>query len=199
MFFRVDDPLCYDDFGCIVIDSVTGEGINNPISYFWAPVTNVMNGLDADSVKVLGGTYTLTVNDSKGCSNVIDITVDRPDSLFFNGDTGFDPAFCRVFDFQNGNGQVFASASGGTPDYTYLWTDLSDPTSTTTNTTWGGRNPGDYLIVATDANGCTIERTVTVDSLNPVASFTTVSDDLNSDCQGVGPVEVEFCLSLIHI
>ena len=36
--------------------------------------------------------------------------------------------------------EVYASASGGTPDYDYIWEDLTTG-ATTTNTTWGGRNP----------------------------------------------------------
>jgi len=192
----INQPLCFGlPTGSAVVDSVFNfTGDYDQISYFWAPNLTGDNGIGFNSITKLGeGPHTITINDENGCSNVFNFDIIYPDSLFFNSDTGFDPAFCRVFDFQNGNGQVFASASGGAPDYTYLWTDLSDPTSTTTNTTWGGRNPGDYRIVATDANGCTIERIVTVDSLNPIAAFTTVSDNLNSDCQGVGPIEVEFC------
>lgn len=190
-FYRIVEPLCYGDTGYVVVDSVVGEADNNAMSYFWAPETSIANGYEADSVGVVGGEYVLTINDERGCSNVINITINEPDSLYFNSDTGFDPAYCRLFGYQNGNGQVYASASGGTPDYDYLWEDLTTG-ETTTNTTWGGRNPGDYRVTATDENGCTVSWIVTVDSLNPIAQFEVISDDLNTDCKGTAPVDVEF-------
>lgn len=190
-FYRIVEPLCFGELGHVVIDSVKGEDINNPMYYFWAPEADVVNGPDADTVNIPAGDYVLTINDSRGCSNVIDITMNEPDSLYFNSDTGYDPAYCRVYGYQNGNGQVFASASGGTPDYDYLWTEV-ETGNTSTGTTWGGRNPGDYIITATDNNGCVITRTITVDSLNPIADFDVISDQLNADLKGTAPVEVSF-------
>ena len=189
--YTITPPLCYGDPGYVVIHSVTGEDINNPMAYFWAPEADVPNGFDADSVNIPAGDYSLTINDSYGCSVVIDITMTQPDSLYFNEDTGYDPAYCRLYGYQNGNGQVYASASGGTPDYDYIWLEVSTG-NTTDNTTWGGRNPGDYIITATDANGCIITETITVDSLNPIAAFTVDSDQLNEDCKGTADVDVEF-------
>jgi gliding motility-associated-like protein len=197
--YTITEPDCFGDPGIVVINSVTGEAINNAISYFWAPVTDVPNGFDADSVNITAGDYSLTINDSYGCSIVIDITMTQPDSLYFNFDlnpdgnpaTGSSEAYCRLFGYQNGNGVVYASASGGTPDWDYLWTEVSTG-NTTDNTTWGGRNPGDYIITATDANGCVVTETITVDSLNPIAAFTVDSDQLNADCKGTADVDVEF-------
>src|SRR5690606_18137896 len=60
------------------------------------------------------------------------------------------------------------------------------------NTTWGGRNPGDYRITATDANGCTVSEIITVDSLNPIADFTINSAQLNGDHKGTADVDVVF-------
>ena len=189
-FYRVVPPLCFGDSGYVVIDSVVGEAINNPISYFWNPETDVPNGFDADSVNIPAGEYVLTINDSRGCSNVIDITMTEPDELVF-AELGFDPAHCRLFNYQNGNGRVFAAATGGTGDYDYQWTYLEDG-STTINSTWGGRNPGTYEIQVTDDNGCLLIETIEVDSVSPIASFNVISDDLNSDCKGTADVEVEF-------
>ncbi len=190
-FYRIVPPLCFGDPGYVVVDSVTGEDINNPMAYFWAPVTDVVNGFDADSVNIIAGDYVLTINDSHGCSNVIEITMTEPPLLYFNEDTGYDPAYCRLYGYQNGNGVVYASASGGTPGITYLWEDLQTG-STTDNTTWGGRNPGDYRITATDANGCIVTEIITVDSLNPIADFTVNSAQLNFDNKGTADVDVVF-------
>lgn len=107
---------------------------------------------------------------------------------------GFDPAYCRLYSYQNGNGVVYAGATGGVPDYSYEWTDLSNG-DTHSNTTWGGRNPGCYKIVITDQVGTTITDTLCVDSLNPIANMAVISDDLFGGPDyfiGIAPASVTF-------
>jgi len=190
-YYRVVEPLCFGDSGYIVIDSVQGEAINNAISYFWAPVTDVPNGYEADSVNVVAGTYVLTINDERGCSYVEEIEMTEPDELIFTSDLGYEPAYCRLYDYQNGNGQVKGAGSGGTAPISYLWEDLQNG-DTYENTTWGGRNPGDYKLTITDGNGCTKDTIITVDSLNVIADFNVISDGLNEDLMGTGPVDVVY-------
>ena len=91
---------------------------------------------------------------------------------------GYDPAYCRLYAYQSGNGVVYAAATGGTPDYTYLWKNLATG-ATNVNSVWGGLNPGDYEITVTDAAANVIVDTVTVDSLNPIAAFDVISADLD--------------------
>ncbi|WP_027418600.1 PKD domain-containing protein [Crocinitomix catalasitica] len=91
---------------------------------------------------------------------------------------GSESAYCRIYDYQNGNGSVYASASGGVPDYSYQWENLSTG-ETSMSSTWGGLNPGDYRITVTDNDGNTLSETITVDSLNPIANFDVISDDLD--------------------
>ncbi len=92
---------------------------------------------------------------------------------------------------------MFAAATGGVPDYTYLWTNL-ETGDTEDNTTWGGLNPGNYQVSVTDAIGCVLTEEIFLDSLNPEALFTINSDQLNSDCMGTGPVEIEFINNSIN-
>jgi hypothetical protein len=104
---------------------------------------------------------------------------------------GSEPAYCRLFGYQNGNGVVYASATGGTPDYSYLWEYLETGV-TTTSSTWGGRNPGNYQITITDAMGTTISETFYLDSLNIAANFDPFSDNLSEDCIGFAPDTIGF-------
>ncbi len=90
---------------------------------------------------------------------------------------GYDPSLCRIYSYQNGGGVVYASATGGTPDYTYLWEDMTTG-ETYSGTTWGGRNPGNYAITVTDGIGSEISETLFLDSLNVIADFHAFSDDL---------------------
>lgn len=102
---------------------------------------------------------------------------------------GYSPAFCRTAGYQSGNGVVYGAATGGAPDYTYLWVNLQTG-ATTNNTTWGGINPGDYQIKVTDSIGCIITAIIKVDSIIPVADFTIASIDLDSSFMGFNSAEV---------
>lgn len=187
------DPLCYGDYtgGATVVSIENPTGDPALISYVWSPNPNGTNGIGQDSLPdANAGEYNLSVTDENGCSAAIDFVLENPDSLYLV-EFGYDPAFCRVYDYQNGNGVVFASASGGTPDYDYEWTNL-ETMETTENTTWGGLNPGNYQIRVVDQNGCVLMQTITVDSLNPIADFTLSSDQFTTPWEGTAPVDVHF-------
>lgn len=186
-------PLCYGfETGVAVVDTVynyTGE--YDQIGYFWAPNPFGDDGIGADVLNKLGeGDYTLTINDENGCSKVFDFTIVYPDSIYWS-EIGYFPAYCRLYGYQSGNGEVYAAAAGGTGSFEYEWMNL-ETFETWDNTTWGGLNPGSYLIIAEDDNGCEFRDTIVVDSLNPIANFTVTSDQLNTDCKGTADVEVTF-------
>jgi len=174
-WITIKDVLCYgDSTGAIIIDSVTNNAGN--VDYLWNLVTfpnpattsNIANGLPV-------GTYEFKVKDENQCENQYVVTINQNDSIYWD-DLGFDSTICRnQIPFDNGNGQVYASASRWAPgvgggNFTYLWTENSTGL-TTTNTTWGNRNPGYYTIIATDDYGCTLTETIYVDSLSPQSSF----------------------------
>lgn len=191
--FSKVNPLCYGfETGVITVDEVYNyTGSADLISYYWSPNPSGINGIGANvSSGLPAGNYVLTINDENGCSNTFDISITQPDSLYWS-ELGSHPAFCRLFDYQSGGGVVFGAAAGGTPDYIYQWDNLEDETFTT-NSTWGGLNPGDYRLTAIDANGCILSQTITLDSLNPIADFTVTSDQLNTDYKGTADVFVEF-------
>lgn len=191
IYLRAYNPACTGDSGYAVVDSVAGESLNNPIWYTWEPNPAGISGVDADSSYWMpAGDYTLTATDSKGCTNSIDFTLVDPPPFYFT-EWGSDSAYCRLFNYQSGNGYVYAAVAGGVPVYTYEWTYLVDG-STSNNTTWGGRNPGDHQIKVRDAFGCVLTKIIHVDSINPEASFTIHSTQLDSDLKGTAPVSVEY-------
>ncbi|MCH2225241.1 MAG: PKD domain-containing protein, partial [Crocinitomicaceae bacterium] len=184
---------CHGDAtGIVVVDTVYNwQGSYNAISFYWAPNPCGIEGIGADSCDAYAaGDYVLVLNDGNGCSNTIDFTIIEPDPLVLT-EFGTEPAFCRQFIYQSGNGVVFAAAGGGTPDYDYEWTNLSTG-QTTNNTTWGGLNPATYQIVVTDENGCTLTETILLDSLNPIADYAMSSLDFDIEWEGTAPVTVYF-------
>ena len=190
---RFFNPLCYgDETGYVVVDTVFNwQGDYDELVFIWSPDPPVISGVGADSLyNLAAGNYILTINDGNGCSQVIEYSITQPTELVFS-EFGKDPAYCRLFGYQSGNGVVFAAAIGGTPDYDYLWENL-DNGETSVNSTWGGLNPGNYRMTVTDANGCQLIQTVLLDSLNPISQFTVTIDQLKTDCDAVVPVDINF-------
>lgn len=187
------DPLCYNiPTGIAIVDTVYNfQGDYLDVSYYWSPNPMGEEGLGADTLyNGPAGDYSVIINDDFGCSRTFDFTLTYPEELVFS-EIGFEPAYCRVFGYQSGNGVVYAAAGGGTPDYTYEW--LNESTGdVTSNTTWGGLNPGNYTITITDDNGCVLTETILLDSLNPIADFTITSGDFEGPNEGTAPVFVEF-------
>ena len=101
------------------------------------------------------------------------------------------PAFCRLYSYQSGNGVVYAAAGGGTGNFTYQWYSFTDE-EFSSNTTWGGQNPGDYQITVVDGNGCILQEVVTIDSVSPIADFTVLSAQLDENLEGTAVVCAEF-------
>lgn len=188
--FTIKDILCYgDSTGGIIVDSVS-NAVGN-VSYFWnlsgivpnpPPSANLASGLPI-------GTYVLTIQDDL-CYNQYEFTLTQNPEIVFE-EFGSEPAYCRMFSYQSGNGVVFASASGGVPDYTYEWENLQTG-ATSNNTTWGGLNPGTYQMTVTDDEGCTLVQTIELDSLNPIAAFDVVSTQLDANLEGTAVVCADF-------
>jgi gliding motility-associated-like protein len=170
------NPLCYGyATGVAIADTVYNyTGNYNQIAYFWNPPLGNPTGIGADTaVGLTAQDYILTINDQNGCSEVFNFTITQPDEMQFS-QLGYEPAYCRLFDYQNGNGVVYVAATGGTGNFTYEWYDIQNE-QYSNNSTWGGLNPGDYQIQVFDGNGCLLVDTVTVDSLNPLADFDVTS------------------------
>ena len=184
-------PLCNGLTGAAVVDTVHNwQGNYNNISFIWAPNPGGVGGVWADSsFNMEAGNYVLTINDDNGCSNTIDFTITEPDPLVI--ELGSSSAHCRLYSYQSGNGVVYASATGGTSDYAYLWTNL-ETGATSDNSTWGGLNPGTYEILVTDQNGCTLTQTLELDSLNPIADFDMSSFGFTVEWEGDAPLTVHF-------
>jgi gliding motility-associated-like protein len=91
----------------------------------------------------------VTVTGSDGCAQTQTLTLTQPSALAMTGNSV--PSTCGDPD-----GSASVSTSGGTPGYTYVWSNAS------TNDTISNLAAGSYSVTATDANGCTSTSTVIV-------------------------------------
>ena len=109
-----------------------------PFSFEWS------NGATSQNVSDLNaGTYIVTVTDVNGCVTVSDmLLVEEPEALVIVGES-FD-----VSEMGENDGSVSIEISGGTPDYSIVWsTGLTVPEII-------GLAPGTYSVTVTDKNGC---------------------------------------------
>jgi len=198
--FTLVNPQCYgEEVGYVKIDTVYNyQGVvYDSLHYTWLPDPNAATGLGVDLgdyLRFVGeGDYTVKIIDGNGCFKNFNFTIEYPDSIYWD-DFGFDHAICRnQIPFDNGQGQVYASAIGGGDGngngtaFTYSWYETSTGI-TYGNPTWGNRNPGWYTITATNDLGCIMRDSLYLDSLSPQAIFTITSPDFTSPYEGTAVV-----------
>ena len=139
--------------------SATVSGGNPNYSYAWSSSTQstaVVTGLSA-------GNYNITVTDANGCISVLPFTISEPPALTASLTTT--PETCL-----GNNGSATVYAGGGTPSYSYQWSNGQN-TSQILNLT-----SQIYSVTVTDNNGCTKNATtlITVTPI-PVVTISTVS------------------------
>ncbi|MCB1715851.1 MAG: HYR domain-containing protein, partial [Candidatus Competibacteraceae bacterium] len=161
-----EDVSCHgDNDGTATVDVTGGIG---GYTYAWSngATTATATGLNA------GLTYTVTVTDANGCETTAGITLDEPDEL-----TAFIAGSTDVNCLNGADGTATVHAQGGTAPYIYAWNNGSaDQTATSLSA-------GTYTVIVTDANGCMVTTSVTIDE--PVTSVSVaISNVMNPDCQG---------------
>lgn len=139
--------------------SITAAGGTPGYTYSWAP----SGGSAANAGSLTAGIYTCTITDANGCTHTQTLTITQPPALTLTS-TGANGC-------SGSSGIISATAGGGTPAYTYSWsnglpngaTQTVNPAQTTT-----------YTVTVSDAAGCQNATTV-VYTVNPspTASFTT--------------------------
>lgn len=126
--------LCNGSNGGI---DVTVSGGTNSYTFAWS------NGAITEDINnIAAGTYTITVTDSNGCSNISSIDVQQPTTLSIAVNTT--NALCT-----GGNGNIDLTITGGAGGYTFLWN------TTATTEDLSNLNAGLYSVTVTDSNNCT--------------------------------------------
>ncbi len=133
-FTYSDDPCYHSCNGYAQVD-VTGG--TPPYEYHWGSSTNIMNHLCA-------GQYIITVDDVNGCSFTQQFTINEPTQMTF------DTAYQNVDCFGNHTGWATVTANGGTPPYTYIWSDMFN------GATHNDLAAGIYTVTIYDSNNCSL-------------------------------------------
>ncbi len=145
--------------------SITPSGGTTPFTYAWS------TGATGTSVAGLNaGTYTCTVTDANGCTHTRNFTITEPSALTAGSSSS------NVLCNGASTGSASVSPSGGTPSYTYSWSPSGGTAANANNLT-----AGSYTCLITDANACTVAKTVTI--IQPSAISITPSS-VNISCNG---------------
>lgn len=136
---KITEPLCFgDDNGSATVTNVKGQG--STFSYRWGQ--NAKNQTTATAVNLPAGTYTVTVTDAKNCTNFTTVTVRQPAQI----QTLFDVVNNKCFGEDKGS--IIANVKGGTPGYSYAWSNGG------TGSSLDALAAGTYNLTVTDANSC---------------------------------------------
>ncbi len=128
----------------------TGEALviiesgNAPFTYNWSTgdTLNPIDGLEA-------GSYYVDVEDAFGCQVTLTFDVNEPDELTVDLFSPEPLIGFNVSEFGGSDGSIQATVQGGTPAYTYQWSNGSSLENI------NGLTAGGYSLIVLDENGCT--------------------------------------------
>ncbi|NRD22525.1 tandem-95 repeat protein [Winogradskyella litoriviva] len=162
------DVLCFGENTGAIDISVSG-GLP-PYSYSWST-----GATSQDLDDISAGNYTITVEDNNGCTVYKDIYIDQPaNALSLNIDKVNATSIQGCID-----GTATANVSGGTANYTYLWSASANNQTTATAT---NLPIGIHSVLITDANNCTITQSIEISCTNDCDTNITTGTTTNVLC-----------------
>ena len=146
--------------------TASGSGGTSPYTFAWSnsATTASITGLSA-------GSYTVTVTDANSCTSTSSVAITEPAILVASASTTQ-----NVTIFGSNDGSATVNESGGTPNYTYNWSN-GGTAATITNLF-----SGTYSVTITDGNGCTAVDQVTINEPNSIELSMRL--DSNVSCTG---------------
>ena len=145
----IENASCFGD--CDAIASLTTTGGVLQHTYFWDTGQISVNMPDTVFGLCYGG-HDVIVEDALGCRKTITYNISQPDELFAQA-VMTQPVQCFGFN----DGTAFATATGGTPGYSFDWDSYSQIGQNAINLT-----PGTHIINVIDQEGCTATDTVVI-------------------------------------
>ena len=164
----ISNPLCFGEATGAI--DITINGGTAPVTWIWSG-PNGFTSPSEDISNLEVGDYTLDITDGAGCVYSEIFTISETPEL--TATTTATDALCNG----DANGTIDLSVSGGTAPYAFDWTGPNGFVSTDEDI--ADLEAGDYDVIITDANGCTVAVSATVGE--PVA-ITLDPTIVNSTC-----------------
>ena len=159
--------------------AITTGGGTQPYQFSWSGPSGFSSTAQNIST-LIAGTYRLTLTDANSCTFTTTYVVDANPAIVING---------NVSDAtRSPNGTITLTVTGGTPQYSYLWSGQGvNPTSQ--NQT--GLCPGSYSVSVTDAAGCREVKSFTVSGeCSTPMTFTILNTAAGCPGQNLGRLEI---------
>ena len=183
------------DANVISVNSVCGQpgsiwidvlNSHPPFEVSWSGIesgSKIVTATGFDIEPLPPGSYTVKIEDAGGCEyqETIEIVIDNTlsaDIRATNADCG-------------GNGALAIEIENGKPDYIVTWTGPVDGSLTSSEDNFDilSLPPGDYSVTITDANGCTLQNTTTIEEDDSGLTIATLVT--NGICADKGSILLE--------
>ena len=148
--FASTPASCGGSDGTATVSASGGTGV---YTYAWSPI----GGIDSTASNLPAGTYSVIVTDGNGCTQTDSIVVANT-----GGPAVSIASFTNVSCSGGSDGTATVSVTGGTPPYTYLWTN-GDITSIADSLF-----AGNYAVTVMDSNGCIGSDNITITEPTPL-------------------------------
>lgn len=157
--FNGFNTTCWDtEDGAIYTSS---SGGTTPYTFQWN-TTGEPNISDQEDLEgVAAGTYELVLTDANGCVQNEIVELIAPDTIEITLNPSLYGNGFNISCFGETDGSVQATATGGTPGYTFTWTG-TDGFGPTNDNPIENLPAGEYNVLVEDANGCTMENSITL-------------------------------------
>lgn len=137
---------------------------NGPFVFAWS---NTASSEDLNNLA--GGTYSVTVTDSKNCASTSSATIT---TLTLTASAIATDVLCAG----GTNGSVTLTVNGGTPAFTYVWNNAAGTKDLS------GIAAGPYNVTVTDSKGCTVIANATVNE--PATALAASASETHVKCNG---------------
>ncbi len=141
---------------------ITTEGGEHPYTYEWTNSVDFSASTE-DVYLISSDTYSLKITDTNECEYDTSIFVSQPPPLEMTG------TVTDVYCYDNSDGTVEVSVSGGVPPYTYVWGDSAKKLNNTT-ATLSSIPTGYYYVTATDNNQISVSDSFFVDQPHKIVA-----------------------------
>ncbi|HUW05371.1 MAG TPA: T9SS type A sorting domain-containing protein [Williamwhitmania sp.] len=178
------DVTCFGSTTGSAIATVNG-GVS-PYAIHWSTGEDVQ-AVSADTLtQLVGGSYVATVTDSKGCGDKLQplqasVTILAPTAPLAFGAQAISKPKCA----DENTGQALLSAQGGWGSYTFALNGQSS-----SNGQFYSLASGSYSAILSDANGCSIAKTVVVPQTLPLSLMASTVNNLTCYQNASGSIYV---------
>lgn len=173
----VQDVLCHGGSDGSIDLSVSGG--TAPYSYQWSDGGSViLSDTTQDLTNIVSDDYLVLVTDNNGCLDTLTSVVGQPFAPLELSYTAVD-----VDCHGASTGSIDISVTGGTPAYSYAWSNGATSEDLT------AISSGSYTVDVTDQNGCQLQETITIEQPQAPLVVVTVGRDVNCFGESTGSIE----------